>query len=89
MDTKPVTVNMYEAELGKMTELVDFLEIAKTKKDFKRAENILRGYLNSISVMRGKSAISSKHSLLSVVRTFSILSKDVMYEFYWEINDEF
>jgi len=89
MSTNPVTVNMYEAELGKMTEIVSFLEIAATQKDYKRAERILRAYLNSISVMRGKESISSKHTILSISRTFSGKDRDVMYEFYWEIDDEF
>lgn len=83
------TVCLYLAELGKMTEIVDFLEISATQKDYKKAETMLRSYCNSIQAMRNLDRIPATQKLFSVVRTFTAENKDVMYEFYWGEENEF
>lgn len=82
-------VCLYLAELGRMTEVLDLLELAKTQKDYKKAETMLRSYCNSIQAMRNVERISAAQKLFSIVRTFTAGDKDVMYEFYWGVGNEF
>ena len=83
-----MNITLNEPELGKITEVVSNLDSAATKKEFRKNELALKGFLNSVQGMRNLPQLSSKHHIAFISRTSFFNLGCIQYNFCWELKKE-
>ena len=77
-------IELYETEVGAVTDLLSMLENAKTSKESKKLLTSIKSFLSSMSVVRRGYKIPSYLQLVAIERKYIIASNDVKYTFILE-----